>query len=389
MRIILWDEVLHWRGFSDDGLNGLSPITVARETMGLALSESRVRGALPGEQRGAGRRAHAQEDAVEGSEKEPPRESWKEQHGGRVNVGKVAILEEEMTWQSIGFNPKDSQFLEQRQFDIEEIARMFDLPPHKLMDLDRSTNNNIEHQGIEYVMDCILPRAVNLEETLERDLLLPSDSIGSHRVQSRGAAARRLAARAAFYNTMFNIGASVPNDIRRKENMNPAEGGDEHFVPLNMVPLKQAAQLLEDQTELDGRIRRRSLATTPRCRPKRACAGALRRRIARAHEPLFVDAIGRTLKKEAQAGRRALAGALAAGVDHAVHRLDRRVLSRARAVRRARARADHADRRRGDRARGRGSRCGSRLADDSIAASTSCCATHRRGRARARRDVAH
>jgi hypothetical protein len=113
------------------------------------------------------------------------------------------------------------------------------------MDLDRSTNNNIEHQGIEYVMDAVLPRAVNWEETIERDLFLPSD-MGRFYVECNleGLMRGDQAARGAFYTALFNVGALRPNDIRRKENMDPVEGGDEAFIQLNMVPLKQAAQML-------------------------------------------------------------------------------------------------------------------------------------------------
>jgi HK97 family phage portal protein len=296
MRIILWDEMMHWVGFTQDGLNGLSPITVAREALGLAITNREYAARyLNNNSTPGGALKHPKTLTTEA--KKNLRESWQAKHGGGVNAGKVAIFEEGMEWQSIGFNPKDSQFIEQRQFDVEEIARMFDIPPHKLMDLDRSTNNNIEHQGIEFVTDCILPRAVNLEETLERDLLLPSDEDRFFiEANLEGQLRADRAARGTFYSVMFSLGAYSPNDIRRKENENPVQGGDEYFVPLNMVPLKHAAELTEppDPNKEPGDT------------PSGQRARAIRKRIVRAHERLFVDALGRALRKEVQAGRRAL-----------------------------------------------------------------------------------
>lgn len=300
---ILWDDMLHLRGFSQDGLVGLSPLSIARETIGLALTNREyaarylANSASPG-----GALVHPGKIGLDAQKH--LKASWNEMHGGVRNVGKVGVFEEGLKWEAIGFNPKDSQFLEQRAFDIAEIARMFDLPPHKLMDLTRSTNNNIEHQGIEYVMDAILPRAVNAEETLERDLLLPSDA-GRFYIEFNLEGLQRgdSAARGALYTARFNIGSLSPNDIRRKENENAIDGGDEYFVPLNMVPLSQAAKLLAETVEPE---------TPDAPEPKepasegKARALVLRQRIARSHERLFTDAIGRVLRKEVQSGRRAL-----------------------------------------------------------------------------------
>lgn len=307
-QVILWDEMLHLRGFSQDGLVGLSPLTIARETIGLALSNREyaarylANSATPG-----GAISHPKTLSPEAAKR--LKESWYAKHGSVANVGKIAIFEEGMDWKEIGFNPKDSQFLEQRGFDIAEIARMFDLPPHKLMDLDRSTNNNIEHQGIEYVQDAILPRAVNGEETLERDLLLPSDE-GRFYIEFNLEGLQRgdSAARGTYYTSMFNVGALSPNDIRQKENMNAVEGGDEYFVQLNMVPLSQALTALVPPADPAPKD---PLLPAPDAKSLRALA--LRRRIARSYERLFVDAIGRVLKKEVQAARRALDRANTAG----------------------------------------------------------------------------
>jgi HK97 family phage portal protein len=295
-KVILWDEMLHLRGFSQDGLVGLNPVEIAREAFGLAIGNQDYAAKIIGNDatpNGLLKTPKKMDKPI----KKAFRESWVEQHGAGANRATPAILDDGMEWVAMGFKPVDAQFLEQRKFDITEIARIFDLPPHKIMDLDRSTNNNIEHQGIEYVMDTILPLAVNWEETIERDLFLPSD-LGRFYVECNVEGLMRgdSAARAAFYTALFNVGALRPNDIRRKENMDPLEGGDEAFVQLNMVPLKQAAQLLALP----------SGQAAPADDPNSARAIALRKRIARAHEPMFVDAVGRALSRELISARRAL-----------------------------------------------------------------------------------
>jgi hypothetical protein len=211
--VILWDEMLHLRGFSQDGLVGLNPVEVAREAFGLAIGNQDYAGEDHRQRRDAERHPEdAEEDGQAGQGRLPEVVDGAARRGD--NRAAPAILDEGMEWVAMGFKPVDAQFLEQRKFDITEIARIFDLPPHKLMDLDRSTNNNIEHQGIEYVMDAILPRAVNWEETLERDLFLPSDQ-GRYFIECNVEGLMRgdSAARAAFYTKMFNVGALRPNDI--------------------------------------------------------------------------------------------------------------------------------------------------------------------------------
>jgi HK97 family phage portal protein len=292
-RVIMWDEMFHLRGFSQNGLVGMNPVEVAREAFGLALGNQDYASKIIGNDatpNGILKSPKKMDKPV----KDAFRKSWTELHGSGETRGAPAILDEGMEWVAMGFKPVDAQFLEQRKFDLAEIARIFDCPPHKLMDLDRSTNNNIEHQGIEFVTDAILPRAVNWEETAERDLFLPSDQ-GRYFIEANleGLMRGDSAARGEFYTKMFNVAGMTPNDIRRKENMDPVEGGDDAFIQLNMVPLRQAAQLLTGPT-------------APAEDPNAARSIALRRRLARAYDRIFIDAVGRSLSRELIAARRAL-----------------------------------------------------------------------------------
>jgi len=145
-----------------------------------------------------------------------------------------------MKVEKFGVPPDDSQFLESRQFQIPEVARWFNLPPHKLKDLSRSSFSNIESEQISFVTDSILPWLVRLEANYDMQLLSKSDKELSgrgrlyfkHIVEGllRGDSAQR----SAFYTAMFNIGAMSPNEIREKEDMDPYPGGDIRLVPMNM-----------------------------------------------------------------------------------------------------------------------------------------------------------
>jgi HK97 family phage portal protein len=138
-----------------------------------------------------------------------------------------------------------------RQFQIPEIARWFNLPPHKLKDLTKSSFSNIESEQISYVTDSLLPWAVRIEQNLNMQLLtkqeIKSGLYFNHVFEGllRGSSTDR----AGFYSTMFNIGAMSINEIRAKENLNPVEGGDIHLVPLNMTSLENAGKPPEQVPE--------------------------------------------------------------------------------------------------------------------------------------------
>jgi HK97 family phage portal protein len=242
MRVIYADEMLHLRGFSIDGLLGLSPIAIARETVGLSLAaEEHASRFFSNNASPSG--LLTTEKKMDEQAKKRLKKSWEEMHAGSRNAFRVAVLEDGLTWTQVGIDQKDAQFIEQRQFQIREIARMFDLPPHKLMDMEQATFSNIEHQSMEFVQDAIRPRVVRWEEAMERDCLLPSDENTFALCFDLDALLRGdSAARADYNQKMFMVGAKSPNDIRRTEGMNTYEGGDARFVPVNMQTIDRAVK---------------------------------------------------------------------------------------------------------------------------------------------------
>lgn len=226
--------ILHLRGLSGDGIVGYAPLRVMRESLGLTIAAE----AFGAQFFGAGASPSI---AVKLPGKVKPdamarlRASFERIYGGLDRAHRIALLEEGMSIDKIGIPPNDAQFLETRRFQIEEIARIFRIPPHLLQDLSRATFSNIEHQAISFVTMTLLPWLVSLEQAYARDLLSVK-GFASHEVRFlvdgllRGDTAGRYQA----YATGRQWGWLSVNEIRGLENLNPVDGGDEYLRPLNM-----------------------------------------------------------------------------------------------------------------------------------------------------------
>lgn len=240
------DQVFHVKGLSIDGVLGLSPIAQAREAVGLSLATEEYgakffgNGARPG---------GVLEHPSVLKNPDQLRESWNKIYQGTRNSHKVAVLEEGMKYHSIGIAPEDAQFLETRKYQVNEICRIFRVPPHLVADLDRATFSNIEHQSIEFVQHTIRPWLVRWEQEISRSLLDESERLlyfakfnvdgllrGDYKSRMEGYAIGR-------QNGWLSI-----NDIRRLEDMPPItseQGGDDYLVNGSMM----SASVTEKQEE--------------------------------------------------------------------------------------------------------------------------------------------
>ncbi len=229
-------RVLHIPGMGYDGLVGYSPIRMAREAIGLSLAteEFGARFFSNGSTFG-GFLEHPGKLSAEAQER--LLKSFEEKNQGLDKAHRLSILEEGLKYQQVGIPPEDAQFIETRKFQISEIARFFHIPPHMIGDLDKATFSNIEHQTIEFIVYTMRPWLVRWEQMIGRKLMVPKDRqqyFAEFLIE--GLLRGDSAARSQFYNQMFMVGAFSPNDIREKENMNPIEGGDNYYIPLNMIP---------------------------------------------------------------------------------------------------------------------------------------------------------
>lgn len=233
------ERVLHIPGLGFDGFTGYSVVRMAAKSIGLGMAMETFgslyfgQGTHPGViVSHPGKLSETAHKNLEGS--------LVTAHGGLGKSHRLMLLEEGMKIERLIVENDKSQFLESRQFQIPEIARWFNLPPHKLKDLTRSSFSNIESEQISFVTDSILPWLVRLEQNFNMQLLSASDKELSGRGRLyfkhivEGLLRGDAASRASFYTQMFNIGAMSPNEIREKEDMDPYEGGDIRLVPLNM-----------------------------------------------------------------------------------------------------------------------------------------------------------
>lgn len=233
------EDIYHVRGLSADGLWGLSPIDAAREAIGLGLAHERYSARFfKNDARPGGVLEHPGNLSKDGFDR--LKTDWKNIHEGLDNTARVAILEEGMKFHDVGITPEAAEFVAGRNFQVRDIARFFNVPLHMIQDLERATFSNIEHQSSGFVRYTMLPWFRRFEQRALADLLSPREQ-ATHFVEFLVDGLERgdLQSRTSHYREMFGIGALSPNDIRSLENMNPREGGDEYFVPLNFAPSSQ------------------------------------------------------------------------------------------------------------------------------------------------------
>ncbi|MCM1221939.1 MAG: phage portal protein, partial [Lachnospiraceae bacterium] len=181
------------------------------------------------------------------------RDSWNSTFGGSANSGKVAVLEEGMKYTPISISPEQAQFLETRKFQINEIARIFRVPPHMVGDLEKSSFSNIEQQSLEFVKYTLEPWVVRWEQSLARALLSATEKpTYFFKFNLEGLLRGDYQSRMTGYATARQNGWMSANDIRELENMDriPAEeGGDLYLINGNMLPLKNAGAYAESGKE--------------------------------------------------------------------------------------------------------------------------------------------
>lgn len=235
------EDVLHIPGLGFDGLMGYSPIAMARNAVGMTIACEEygasffANGANPG-----GVLEHP------GVLKDPAkvRDSWNSVYQGSGNAHRIAVLEEGMKYQQIGVPPEEAQFLETRKFQINEIARLYRIPPHMVGDLEKSSFSNIEQQSLEFVKYTLDPWVIRWEQALARSLLLPEEKKQYFiKLNVDGLLRGDYQSRMTGYATARQNGWMSANDIREMEDLNPIapeEGGDLYLINGNMTKLADA-----------------------------------------------------------------------------------------------------------------------------------------------------
>jgi len=243
------EDVLHIPGLGFDGIIGYSPVAMEKNAIGLGISAEEYgnkffsNGARP-----SGILTHPN------TVKDPAalRASWNAAYGGTSNASRVAVLEEGMTFTPLSMPNNEAQFLETRRFQVEEICRIYRVPPHMVGDLSRATFSNIEHSSIDFAVHTIRPWLVRIEQAMNR-ALFPDREKGRFYVQFNldGLMRGDYKSRMEGYAIARQNGWMSANDIRELENQNPIpaeDGGDAYLCNGNMIPIKLAGNTFTGET---------------------------------------------------------------------------------------------------------------------------------------------
>lgn len=285
-------DLLHVPGLGN-GVVGVSVIHWARESMGLSVAAEKFgaeffgNGAVPG--------GVLQHPGVLGEEAwERLKKDFADRQSNSQNSHGIFIAEEGMKYEKIGIPPDDAQFLETRKFQISEIARWFNVPPHMLRDLERATFSNIEQQSTEFAIYTILPWLIRWEQEYNRKLLAGDKYFAKHNFD--GLVRGDMATRTTHLRQMFGIGAYSVNDILEILDRNPVgPDGDKRFIPLNMTTIEKAGEEEPEQSPPPP-AEDDDPADTGEMPPKKLDA---------AHQALIDDTLRRMSRKEVNQALRA------------------------------------------------------------------------------------
>lgn len=236
-------QVFDLHGLGYDAVTGYAMASIARESIGSALGAQAFGAAYFGN--GAVSTGYLKVPGVMKDEAlKRLRESFAARHQGARNAHKPVILENGVEWVSSSNDPQKSQMIETLEHDIEEIARWFRMPPHKIGHLKRASGwSTLEATNQDYLTDTLLPWFVRWEHEIHRKLLGPSEKSWLFaKFDTKSMLRTDAQARATYYKTMFDVGAMSQNDIRDEEDMNGiGPDGDVYFVSTNVQPTEMAS----------------------------------------------------------------------------------------------------------------------------------------------------
>jgi len=235
-------DILHFKTLTDNGIDGISPIDQCAKA--LKYSENLQEFGNTFFSNGAKPSSILQTDrALSDTALQRLKTSFNNNYGKLKNSNSTIVLEEGLTFKPISISPEQAQFLSSRQFSIEEVARIFNIPPHMLKDLSKSSFNNIEMQSQEFLTYTLMPYINRLEQEMNLKLFRTNE-LGSKFVEFNvnGLLRGDVKSRTEAYRSAITNGYMTINEVRQKENMNSIEGGDKHFMQMNMTTIDKIGE---------------------------------------------------------------------------------------------------------------------------------------------------
>ena len=246
-RTLLADEVIDLKGLSLDGINCISPISEQAETLGISKAAEMYAGKYFGN--GTVVSGVLETDVGLSDSAYKRLAEWTERHQGVGRSHNPAILEEGLKWRQVSVSPEDSQLLQTRSYQVEDIARIFRIPAYKLQRMDSVKFNTTEQQAIDFVTDTLLPRVTRFELVHNAALFTDIEQrTMTSEINLKGLLRGDSKTRSEFYRTMWNMGVYNANKILNLENENPIDGGDRYYVPVNVMPVDRVDDNLDAKT---------------------------------------------------------------------------------------------------------------------------------------------
>lgn len=230
-------DMLHLMNLTLDGISGKPVLWAAKHSLGIAYASENTASNYF-EKGGAISGILAGKAMLTNEQKQQIRTQWREIMANED--GGIAIIGSDMTFTPITVSASDSQLLETRHFNVEEIARFYGISPTLLGDLTKSSYATFEATSLDFLTNCLQPRLVNIEQELNRKLLLKREKqdLKMHfAFETEDLLRCTKTEMAQYYRDMINNGVMSVNEVRRKLDFEPVEGGDEHYIQLNMTTL--------------------------------------------------------------------------------------------------------------------------------------------------------
>lgn len=251
-------DMIHVLNFSYDGINGISTLEHARQTLSIATSAEESAkgfydsgGQLSGVLTVEGARLSKEQ-------KDQIYKTWRERTDPVMGTPNgIAVLEGNMKYQPISISPSDSQLLESRQFNVVDICRFFSVSPVKAFDLSKSSYSTVEATQLQYLTDTALAVITKIEQEINRKIFLPSER-GKVVAEFDTSAILRTdkSAQATYWKELFNIGSATPNEVRRESNLGRMENGDKAFVQVNVQTLDNAVKQKPNELSDNGMVKK-------------------------------------------------------------------------------------------------------------------------------------
>lgn len=231
------EDILHFMNYTDNGVFGISVLTHARRTLGIAdygenASENFYKsgGCTTGFLKFDG--------PSSGKQREEILSAWNQATGGvRNQPNGIPVLPANVNYTQLSVNPSDAQLLESREFSVVEICRFFGVSPTKCFDLTHASYNNSEMAELAFLNDTLRPLLTKIEIEMETKLFKPEDKYDIKFDVSELLRTDKKS-QAEYFTKMFNLGVLSPNDIRKELDMEEIEGGDIHCAQVNLTSIK-------------------------------------------------------------------------------------------------------------------------------------------------------